>query len=67
MQICVIGSGEKREKTMQIDYDLQAEEWVAFQKNNGRPYLAYAPTLSEALSLCFSMILEDKNESKEEK
>jgi len=52
---------------MQTTYDFKTKEWIAFQKKDDKPFLAYAPTLSEALSLCFSMILEDKNESKEEK
>ena len=47
---------------MQINYDFKAKEWIAFQKKDGKPFLAYAPTLSEALTLCFSMILEDKND-----
>jgi hypothetical protein len=56
-------SGEKRMKTtMQINYDSKAEEWIAFQKKEGKPFLAYAPTLGEAMSLIFAMIQEDKND-----
>ena len=47
---------------MKADFDPRSNEWLAFHKADGRPYLAYAPTLSEALSLCFLMILEDKND-----
>jgi hypothetical protein len=47
---------------MQINYDSKAQEWIAFQKNNDRPYLVYAPTLTEAVSLIFEMIQEDKND-----
>lgn len=47
---------------MQINYDSKAQEWIAFQKKDGKPFLAYAPTLSEAISLCFSMILENNDE-----
>ena len=49
-------------KTMQINYDFKANEWIAFQKKEGKPFLAYAPTLSEAMSLIFEMIQEDKND-----
>lgn len=47
---------------MQINYDSKAEEWIAFQKKEGKPFLAYAPTLSEAVSLIYAMIQEDKDE-----
>lgn len=47
---------------MQINYDSKAQEWIAFQKKDGKPFLAYAPTLSEAVSLIFAMIQEDKND-----
>jgi hypothetical protein len=47
---------------MKIGYDSQAKEWIAFQKKEGKPFLAYAPTLSEAVSLIFAMIQEDKND-----
>ena len=47
---------------MQINYDFKAKEWIAFQKKDGKPFLAYAPTLSEAISLCFSMIQENNDE-----
>tara|TARA_R110000765_G_scaffold256465_1_gene356887 strand:- start:302 stop:448 length:147 start_codon:yes stop_codon:yes gene_type:complete len=47
---------------MQINYDFKANEWIAFQKKEGKPFLAYAPTLSEAMSLIFAMIQEDQDE-----
>jgi len=47
---------------MQINYDFKGEEWIAFQKKEGKPFLAYAPTLSEAMSLIFAMIQEDNND-----
>tara|TARA_R110001599_G_scaffold94900_1_gene246441 strand:- start:273 stop:440 length:168 start_codon:yes stop_codon:yes gene_type:complete len=47
---------------MQINYDFKAKEWIAFQKKTGKPFLAYAPTLGEAMSLIFAMIQEDKND-----
>tara|TARA_R110002012_G_scaffold204974_2_gene374825 strand:- start:759 stop:905 length:147 start_codon:yes stop_codon:yes gene_type:complete len=47
---------------MQINYDFKGKEWIAFQKKEGKPFLAYAPTLSEAVSLIFAMIQEDKDE-----
>lgn len=46
---------------MQINYDSKAGEWIAFQKKEGKPFLAYASTLSEAVSLIFEMIQEDNN------
>ena len=49
-------------KTMQANYDSKAQEWIAFQKKDGKPFLAYAPTLSEAVSLIFAMIREDNDE-----
>ena len=55
---CAAWDGGLRVKA---DFDPRSNEWLAFHKADGRPYLAYAPTLSEALSLCFLMILEDKN------
>jgi hypothetical protein len=47
---------------MQIGYDSQAKEWIAFHKKEGEPFLAYAPTLSEAMSLIYAMIQEDQDE-----
>ena len=47
---------------MQINYDSKAQEWIAFHKKEGEPFLAYAPTLSEAMSLIYAMIQEDKND-----
>lgn len=47
---------------MQANYDSKSEEWIAFQKKDGKPFLAYAPTLSEAVSLIFAMIQEDQDE-----
>ena len=47
---------------MLINYDSKAQEWIAFQKKDGKPFLAYAPSLSEAISLCFSMIQENNDE-----
>jgi hypothetical protein len=47
---------------MQINYDSKAQEWIAFQKKTGKPFLAYAPTLGEAMSLIFAMIQEDQDE-----
>ena len=47
---------------MQINYDFKAKEWIAFQKKEGKPFLAYAPTLGEAMSLIFAMIQEDQDE-----
>ena len=47
---------------MQANYDSKAQEWIAFQKKDGKPFLAYAPTLSEAVSLIFAMIREDNDE-----
>ena len=47
---------------MQISFDFKAKEWIAFQKKEGKPFLAYAPTLSEAMSLIFAMIQEDNND-----
>ena len=49
---------------MQTNYDSKSEEWIAFQKKDGKPFLAYAPTLSEAVSLIFAMIQEDQDEKK---
>jgi hypothetical protein len=47
---------------MQINYDSKAQEWIAFQKKEGEPFLAYAPTLSEAMSLIYAMIQENNDE-----
>ena len=47
---------------MQINYDSKAQEWIAFQKKDGKPFLAYAPTISEAVSLIFEMIKEQEND-----
>ena len=47
---------------MQANYDFKAKEWIAFQKKEGKPFIAYASTLSEAVSLIFAMILEDQDE-----
>ena len=47
---------------MQINYDSKAQEWIAFQKKDGNPFLAYAPTISEAVSLIFKMIKEQEND-----
>jgi hypothetical protein len=47
---------------MQTNYDFKAKEWIAFQKKEGKPFIAYAPALSEAVSLIFAMILEDQDE-----
>ena len=50
------------EARSESNYDFKANEWIAFQKKEGKPFLAYAPTLSEAMSLIFEMIQEDKND-----
>ena len=55
-------SGEKRAKTMQINYDFKGKEWIAFLKKDGKPYLSFAPSYIEAMSLIFAMIQEDQDE-----
>jgi len=47
---------------MQINYDFKGEEWIAFLKKDGKPYLSFAPSYIEAMSLIFEMIKEDKND-----
>lgn len=47
---------------MHTIYDFEKKEWIAFQEKQGKPFLAYAPTLSEAVSLIYAMIQEDEDE-----
>ena len=48
--------------TMKTDFDPIAKQWIAFMKKCGKPYLAYAPTMAESISLVFQMIEEDEND-----
>ena len=41
---------------MKIQFDPKARVWIAFDKKNGRPYLAEAETMTEASSAVFEMI-----------
>ena len=52
---------------MKIQFDPKAQVWVAFDKKNGRPYLAEAETMTEASSAVFEMIEEDNDETISEK
>ena len=47
---------------MQVNYDFTGEEWIAFLKKDGKPYLSFAPSYIEALSLISEMVEEDKDE-----
>ena len=47
---------------MKTDFDPIAKQWIAFMKKCGKPYLAYAPTMAESISLVFQMIEEDEND-----
>ena len=47
---------------MKTRFDPKSNEWVSFMKKCGKSYLAYAPTMPEAISLVFQMIEEDEND-----
>ena len=51
---------------MKIQFDPKAQVWVAFDKKNGRPYLAEAKSFEEATTSIFEMIQEDQDGKKEQ-
>jgi hypothetical protein len=46
---------------MTLAYDERAGQWVAFCKMNGRPMLAYAETMKEAMAWLYELIDGEKN------
>jgi hypothetical protein len=46
---------------MNLKYDERAGQWIAFAKVNGRPMLAYAETIGEAMTWLYELIEGERN------
>lgn len=46
---------------MTLAYDERASQWIAFAKVNGRPMLAYAETMKEAMTWLYELIEGEAN------